>query len=275
MTSKIQGNAQRIDEAFERIRKSGEPGLMTHIIYGYPRVEDNEVLIETMVEAGVDLIEVQLPFSDPTADGPTITQACQVALDNGAHIQEGIDFVARMTEKYDVPILFMSYFNIVFSYHAPGEEKRGVSSFVHAAAKAGASGLIVPDIPPEEKSERYPELCKEAGLYPIYVTSPNVSDHRLKAIGEVAEGFIYCTSRTGTTGKDVDLDMEMLGAFLKQTHDVCKLPVAVGFSIARRDQVEALAPHAEVAVVGSHLLRTFDEKGAQGLREEILKLKGK
>lgn len=265
----------RIDAALERVRESGQPGLMTHIIYGYPDVESNEAQIQAMVEAGVDLIEVQLPFSDPTADGPTITQACQVALERGAHVQDALDFVRRMTDRHDVPILFMSYFNLVFSYHAPGESERGTASFVRAAREAGAAGLIVPDLPPEATVERYPELCAEAGLYPIYVTSPNVTPARLEVIARFARGFIYCTSRTGTTGKDVELDLGPLGTFLDGAREITKLPLAVGFSISTREQIEALGRHADVAVVGSHLLRVFDQGGAEALGREIRKLRGR
>ena len=269
------GQAKALDDALARVASEGRVGLMTHIVYGYPTVEESRQIAETMLESGVDLLEVQLPCSDPTADGPTITAACQTALDNGARIQDGVDFVGELSSKYDVPLLFMSYFNIVFNYCAPGSDDRGPASFAAAAAKAGAAGLIVPDIPPDESQEGFPEACQENSLHPIYVTSPNVSDSRLEVIKSVAGGFIYCTSRTGTTGRDVDIEMDILGQCLDRARAVCELPLAVGFSISRRAQVEALHPRAEIAVVGSHLIRVYESDGLDGVRKSIGELLGR
>jgi tryptophan synthase alpha chain len=269
------GKAKLLDDALARIASDGRVGLMTHIVYGYPSIDESRQIAEAMLESGVDLLEVQLPFSDPTADGPTITAACQTALDNGARVQDGIDFVGDLSAKFDVPLLFMSYFNIVFNYRAPGSDERGPAQFAAAAANAGAAGLIVPDIPPEESQERFPEACRENDLHPIYVTSPNVSDSRLAAIKSVASGFVYCTSRTGTTGRVVDIELDMLGKFLDRARASCGLPLAVGFSISQRSQVKSLHPKAEVAVVGSHLIRVYESEGLDGVRQAIGSLLGR
>ena len=268
------GRTQRIEERLARLSAEDRVGLMTHIVYGFPSPEESRRVAETMLESGVDFLEVQLPFSDPTADGPTITAACQTALDNGARIQDGIDLVAELSAKYETPILFMSYFNIVFNYCPPGGKDRGPARFAKAAADAGAVGLIVPDIPPEESQEGFPEACQENGLHPVYVTSPNVSDKRLEAIRKVASGFIYCTSRTGTTGRDMEIEMDVLGAFLDRARDRCGLPLAVGFSISTPEDVEALKGKAEVAVVGSHLIRVYESDGLDGVAREVKKLTG-
>ncbi len=269
------GGASRVDEVFDAIRQRRRIGVMTHIVFGYPTVEASRQLVDIMVQAGVDLIEVQLPFSDPTADGPTITRACQKALDRGVRVSDGIAFVEEMSAKHDVPFLFMCYYNLLFNYRPGPDAPRGVASFARAAAEAGAAGLIVPDVPPEEVQEGYPEACREHGLHPVYVVSPNIGDRRLEVIRDVASGFIYCTSRTGTTGKDVELEFERLKSFLGRVHDITGLPLAVGFSLSRREQIEALEGEAEMAVVGSHLIRVFDDLGMAGLERELRGLTGK
>ncbi len=270
-----QGRAAALDEVFARLRKESRVGLMTHIVFGYPTVEASRHLADIMVRSGVDLMEVQLPFSDPTADGPTITHACLKALDRGVRAADGLAFVSEAVRKHSVPILFMSYFNVVFNYHEKGEARRGIAAFARAAAQAGAAGLIIPDLPPEEDQERYPETCREHGLHPIYVTSPNVNDRRLEAIAKAASGFVYTTSRTGTTGREVQIAMDELGCFLDRAHRICKLPVAVGFSISKREQIEALSGKAEMAVVGSHLIQVYEKLGLSALEREIRTLAGR
>lgn len=265
----------RIDRVFERIRQEGRVGLMTHIVFGYPTVEASRQLVDVMVRVGVDLIEVQLPFSDPTADGPTITHACQKALHRGVRVADGLRFLAEMAAKHATPFLFMSYLNVLFNYRSGADSPRGVAAFARAAAQAGAAGLIVPDMPPEEVQEGYPEACRENGLHPIYVISPNIDDGRLEAVQSVASGFLYCTSRTGTTGKDIELELEHLDRFLGRVRTISDLPVAIGFSIRKREQIEEVASRAEVAVVGSHLIRIYEKLGLAGLERELRILAGR
>jgi tryptophan synthase alpha chain len=270
----VETPASKLDKMFADIRQQGRIGLMTHIIFGYPSVEASRQLIEIMVRSGVDLIEIQLPFSDPTADGPTITQACQKVINRGVRVSEGIEFLEEMAQTYPIPFLFMSYYNILFNYRTSPDDPRGPESFIRAAAKAGASGLIVPDIPPDEVQEGYPEACKEHGLHPIYVISPNITDARLEAVKNYASGFLYCTSRTGTTGKVMELQMEKLNKFLDHVKASTDLPRAVGLSISSREQIDSLQPRAEMAVVGSHLVRVFDNLGLAGLERELRTLTG-
>ena len=211
--------AGRIEAAFEKIRSDGRVGLMTHIVAGYPDLDTSRALIERMVELGVDIIEIQIPFSDPTADGPTITKACQDALDGGVRVADAFAFMSEVTEEYPAtPFLFMSYFNIAFAYRdatAGGHGvEDGVAGFVGASKACGASGLILPDVPPDMTREGYPEACREHGLHPIYVVSPNIGDDRIEAISRESAGFVYATSRTGPTGKAVNPDITPLESFL-------------------------------------------------------------
>ena len=266
--------AARVDRVLERIREDGRVGLMAHLVLGYPTLEASRHIVGAMVRAGVDLIEVQLPFSDPTADGPTITLACHRALERGVKVADGLRFVAEMSRQHSVAFIFMSYFNLIFNFRRSADGG-GTAAFAAAAAEAGASGLIVPDLPPEEEGEGYPEACREHGLYPISVISPNVGEDRLQAVGRVAGGFLYCTSRTGTTGRDVEIQFEELGSFLSLAREICGLPLAVGFSISKREQIEALRGRAEVAVVGSHLIRVYEKYGLTGLERELRILAGR
>jgi len=269
---------ERLDRALETLRSSGRVGIMTHIVLGYPSVEESYRIVDCMVQSGVDIIEVQIPFSDPTADGPVITAACQSALDGGVRVADAFTFMKEVTSRYDVPFLFMSYLNIAFAYrggvNASDKKNTGLRAFVGEAAAVGACGLILPDIPPEQTQERYPENCRDFGVHPIYVVSPNATEKRLQMIGQVASGLIYATSRTGTTGREMQLELERLTLFLQQARDICKLPLAVGFSISGRQQIEALRGHADVAVIGTHLIRAYEKDGVDGVRKELGELVG-
>jgi len=269
------GGRARIDRTLERIRSEGRVGLMAHLVLGHPTLEASRHIVEAMIRSGVDLIEVQLPFSDPTADGPTITLACHKALERGIRVADGIRFLAEMSAKHpSTAFIIMSYFNLLYNYRGSGPGQ-GVAPFVRAAREAGVSGLIVPDLPPEEDQEGYPDACRSNGIHPIYVISPNVPRKRLEAVSRVARGFIYSTSRTGTTGKDAEIEIEGLKRFLADAREVCGLPMAVGFGISRREQVEALRGCADVAVVGSHLIRVYEDLGLSGLERELRTLAGR
>ncbi|MEM7234035.1 MAG: tryptophan synthase subunit alpha [Planctomycetota bacterium] len=263
-------NGARVDRMVEHLRSEGRTGIMTHIVLGYPSLDESREIIAAMVEAGVDVIEVQIPFSDPTADGPVITQACQAALDNGVTVADAMAFMKEMSSKYETPFLYMSYTNIAFAYAGgPDAEDGGLRAFVRDSAAAGAAGMILPDLPPDQDQEGYTEACREFGLHPIYVVSPNTPDRRLEMIRDVSSGFVYSTSRTGTTGKEMDLEMDSLRSFLKRAHDITGLALAVGFSIRSREQVESLKDDAEIAVIGSHFIRVFEQGGIDALKSAL------
>ena len=210
MSGRENRGAGRIEAAVEKIRSEDRVGLMTHIVLGYPSMEESMKLVETMAGCGVDFIEIQIPFSDPTADGPVITRACQAALDGGVRVQDAFEFMEEVSGRFELPFLFMSYFNIAFAYRQAASDGRGgadgVAGFAAAAAAAGSSGLILPDLPPEMVREGYKAACGSAGLHPVYVVSPNTGRERLEVIAEAGSGLLYATSRTGTTGKEMELD---------------------------------------------------------------------
>jgi len=228
--------------------KLGKPALMTHVVLGYPTLEKSIELIKAMSECGVSIIEIQIPFSDPIADGPTIMSANQVALENGITPKDCFEAAAKLSAVIDTPLLFMSYFNILFNY------KNGVSDFCKDAAACGIQGLIVPDVPPEETADGYWTSAKEFNLSAIPIVSPVSSNERLELIKKTTDAeFVYCVSVTGTTGARTTLPAE-LADYLSNVRNVFKRPLALGFGISSKEQVLEASKHVELCVIGSAVI---------------------
>ena len=225
--------------------------LMTHIVMGYPSFEASMQVVEQMVEAGVDLMELQIPFSEPMADGPVILRANQQSLEQGATLDRCFEFAATVSKRFDIPFLFMSYANILFKY--------GMDRFADQMLSLGMSGAIVPDIPPEEGSDYIGALCSR-DLCPVYLFSPQTSDERMRYISGFSKGFIYCVARKGVTGKETQFTRE-LDDYLARCRAATLLPLAVGFGVKDREDVEYLKGKADIAVIGSQTIRVVDEKG--------------
>lgn len=225
--------------------------LMTHIVAGYPNLKKSQEIALQMAYSGVDFIEIQIPFSDPVADGPTIMKACEKALEGVTKVEDCFRLMARVNHflegKKVLPfLLFMTYFNILHSY--------GVEKFCKKAKQCGCYGLIVPDMPiDEEKYEGYLKNCKKYGLKAIQVISPLTPEDRLKKIAKVADGFVYCVSRYGITGASKNLNPKLSG-YLKKVRKYIKLPLAVGFGISEKSHVDAVWKEAEIAVIGSKII---------------------
>ena len=229
--------------------------LMTHLVLGYPSFEMNRQVISQMVDNGVDLIELQIPFSEPVADGPVILKANQDALLHKIKVKDCLDFAAEIIGKYDIPFLFMTYYNILFKY--------GVADFVNKAKEIGIQGFIIPDLPPEEGAE-YLESIKNCRLSPIQIYAPTSTEERMRYLAENGAGFIYCVARRGVTGKQTDFD-EDFNSYMARCRAATDLPLAVGFGIRDRGDVAYLTGKAEIAVIGSETIRLVDEKGADAV----------
>lgn len=243
-------------EDYLRRRQSQQPILlMTHIVIGYPSYEDSLRLVETMVEAGVDLMELQIPFSEPIADGPVILDANQRALAAGVTVERCLDFAQQVTDRFEMPFLFMSYYNILFKY--------GVARFVETIEALGLRGAIVPDLPPEEGRE-YLSSMRAQGLAPIFIYSPNTPAERLQRIAEEASGFVYCVARKGVTGSQTDFSDE-LSAYLARCREATPLPLAVGFGVKSKADVDFLRGQAEIAVIGTETLRLVQREGVEAV----------
>jgi tryptophan synthase alpha chain len=233
--------------------------IMTHIVIGYPSYEASYNMVETMVRAGVDLMELQIPFSEPIADGPVILHANQKALAGGATVEKCFDFARKVTRSFDIPFLFMSYYNILFKY--------GVDRFSRRMVQEGLRGAIVPDLPHEEGADYLRAMAHE-GLCPIFIFSPTTGQDRLKAIASVAQGFIYCVARKGVTGIDTVFSGQ-LDDYLKRCRAATNLPLALGFGVKDRADVDFITGKADIAVIGTQTLRIMENEGITAVGDFI------
>jgi len=254
----------QLENDIRNIMRQKDMLLMTHLVLGYPSFEVNREMIAAMVENGVDLIEMQIPFSEPMADGPVIVKANQDALASGVTVAQCLEFAAEITSRYPIPFLFMTYYNIIFKY---GEEL-----FFQKAKALGIKGFIVPDLPPEE-GENFFRLAREYDIAPVLIYAPTTSDGRMRKLAGHAGGFIYCVARLGVTGKQTIFDQGVRD-YLDRCRQSTKLPLAVGFGISRKEDVDYLRGRADIAVVGSATIRLVDEKGAAAVGPFIAGLRG-
>jgi len=227
--------------------------LMTHLVLGYPSLEINREVIRQMAENGVDCIELQIPFSEPMADGPVILKANQDALAAGIRVKDCFTFAAEMVREFPrVNFLFMTYYNIVFRY--------GLSDFIVRSAEIGMQGFIIPDLPPEEGSE-YLSLAAEHSMAAIMFFTPTSTDMRMAEVAGQGSGFIYCVARRGVTGAHTEMDSN-LDAYLTRCRKATDLPLAVGFGIGSRGDVAMLEGRADMAVIGTATIKLVDREGA-------------
>lgn len=229
--------------------------LMTHIVLGYPSFEANREVVRQMVENGVDCIEMQIPFSEPMADGPVILKANQDSLANGTTVEQCLLFGAEMAATYDIPFLYMTYYNIIFKY---GEKR-----FFEKCQTADIKGLIVPDLPPEMGAEFF-NHAEKTGIAPILIFAPTTTPERMAVLDSIAQGFIYCVARRGVTGKKSEFDLDF-NDYLCRCRKATRLPIAVGFGIQSREDIEVLTGKADMAVIGSQTIRLVDEHGPEAV----------
>jgi tryptophan synthase alpha chain len=241
----------------------GKFNIMTHVVAGYPDVNTCRELILMMAESGVDLIEIQIPFSDPLADGPTIMEASQQALDNGITVKDCFDLVASVRGKITIPLLFMSYANIPFRY--------GLKRFINDCSNVGIDGLIIPDIPFDERLE-YIKTADEVGVYAIQVVSPDIEENRLREIIKISKGFMYTTLKVGITGAGKEISTQGK-SFVQQLKQKTTLPVLAGFGISSNEHINQLKNISDGAVIGSHVLNLFNTEGINSVREFLISIK--
>lgn len=222
---------------------------------GDPDLETTEKLIGAIAEAGADLIELGIPFSDPTAEGPVIQNANLRALSAGTTTDKIFDMVRRVRQTVSIPMVFMTYANVIFSY--------GADRFLKTAAEIGMNGIIVPDVPFEEKQEFEP-LCQKYGLAQISMIAPTSHD-RIRAIAEQANGFLYCVSSLGVTGTRTAITTD-IGAMVKLVKDVKDIPCAVGFGISTPEQAESMCRQADGAIVGSAIVKLIAQYGRDSVQ---------
>ena len=237
----------RIEKAFEHGK-----AFIAFVTCGDPDLETTERIICSMEEAGADLIELGIPFSDPVAEGPVIQGANVRALAGGVTTDKIFDMVRRVRRKTQVPLVFMTYANVVFSY--------GVERFVKTAVEIGMDGLILPDVPFEEKEE-FSSICREYGLDYISLAAPT-SRQRVAEIAKDADGFVYCVSSLGVTGMRSKISASA-GELATQVRKYTDKPTAIGFGITTPQQAAEMAEYADGVIVGSAIVNLVAQHGRQ------------
>ena len=231
----------RIVDRFARLRNAGKKGFIVYIGAGDPNLETTRQLAVAFDKAGVDILELGVPFSDPLADGLVNQLAAQRGLESGATPPKVLETVAAIRRDSEIPVVLYIYFNLAYRY--------GLEKFIHDAAKAGVDGLLVLDLPPEESGD-YEPLMRAAGLCNIYLVAPTTPDDRIERIVKRATGFIYYISREGVTGmqEKVAANLAQMTARIRKHTE---LPIAVGFGISNPEQAKRAASCADAVVVGS------------------------
>jgi tryptophan synthase alpha chain len=247
---------KRIEKRFAELKKKGEKALVAYITAGYPDLETTRALIPALAKSGVDILEVGIPFSDPTADGPIIQAASQTALKSGTTLTCVLDLIGDLRSTVDIPLVLFSYYNPIFSM--------GSASFARRAAEAGVDGVLVVDLPAEEAAELRKET-DPASIDFISLVAPTTGGNRVRKVVQGASGFIYyisVTGVTGTRGPELEETRKNVGTIRSLT----KLPIVVGFGVSTPEQARQIGSVADGVVVGSAFVKLIGEHaGRPGL----------
>jgi tryptophan synthase alpha chain len=252
----------RIKEQFAKLAKKNSKALVTFITAGDPDIATTTELLPLLEHAGVDIIELGMPFSDPMADGPTIQLASERALESGTTLAAILSMVKQVRSRVNIPIVLMGYANPVYSY--------GWEKFAKDAANAGVDGLLLVDLPPEEADELLPS-AKAAGLKVIFLLTPTSDNARIAKVAKVGNGFVYYVTVSGVTGarQSVASEIEQNLALIRQK---IKLPIVAGFGISTPDQAAQVASFADGVVVGSAIVKLFENHNGKQLQEKLVSL---
>lgn len=254
----------RISNRFATLRAAGEMGIVAYITAGDPSLDATLEFVSALEEAGTDVIELGVPFSDPLADGPTIQRASERALKSGASLPKILELVRRIRKSSQIPLVLFSYYNPLL--------QMGLEAFAAAASQAGVDGVLATDLSPEESVE-YRRILATHHLDTIFLCAPTSTDERLASIAKCSSGFLYLVSRTGVTGAKDTLPDD-LPALLRRVRNFTTLPIAVGFGISLPGHITLLGGLADAAVVGSSLVAEIEhaktsQQAAKALRERI------
>jgi tryptophan synthase alpha chain len=241
-------NSTRISQRFAELREFGELGIIAYITAGDPSLDATHKFVLALAEAGADVIELGIPFSDPLADGPTIQRASERALKAGTTLAGVLELVGRIRQSSQVPLILFGYYNPIF--------QMGLEKFATAASSAGADGVLVTDLTPEESVD-YRRILAAHHLDTVFLGAPTTTDERLSTIAAVTSGFLYLISRTGVTGAKDSLPDE-LPALLRRARAITTIPIAVGFGISLPGHVSLLGGLADAAVIGSALVSEIE-----------------
>jgi len=247
-----------IQRTFLSLRRRGIRAFIPFLTVGYPDIDTTEALVHQLDMVGADVLELGLPFSDPLADGPVIASASRAALRQGVTLDDALSLVERLRRRTRLPLVFMGYYNVMYSY---GEER-----FVRRAVQAGLDGLIVADLPPEE-AHTLVRLARDAHLAMIFLVTPVTSVARIRTIARQCSGFIYGVSYTGTTGRDMEPG-DQVRDLAQRVRSATRRPLAVGFGISSPEAARQAAAWSDGVIVGSALLRAIEQApgSAQAVR---------
>jgi len=234
----------RITQTFETLRQKGETALIPFLTAGDPDLETTEELVLAMSQAGADIIELGVPFSDPTAEGPTIQRSSSRALKQGTSLHSILQLVGRLRAQMQTPLVLMGYANPL---HAMGAE-----AFAKTASEVGVDGIIIPDLPPEDGAS-YLDPCRDAGIFPILLAAPTTSPERLKMLVRETQGFLYYVSLQGVTGARSGLAAG-IEENVRHAQSLGDVPVCVGFGVGTPEQASEIGGYADGVVVGSAIV---------------------
>jgi len=250
----------RINQKFKSLKKQGKKAFVAFITAGYPNLDTTKKLVLGLSKAGVDIIELGVPFSDPMADGPIIQEASQAALKKGVNLNGILNLVKAVRKNIDTPICLMTYYNPIFCF---GEEE-----FVKKAVASGVDGVIIPDLPPEE-GVSFLKSADKFNLDTIFFLSPTTTPQRAKFVSGVSKGFIYYVSLTGVTGPRQNLPKDLVDN-IKKIKKITRKPVCVGFGISNAKQVKAVFKIADGVIIGSAIVKKIKENiGKPDLAEKV------
>ena len=258
----------RIENRMAELKKSNKKAFITYMTAGFPDIEKTKEIILAQEEAGIDVIELGVPFSDPVADGPVIQNASVAAINNGITLEKIFELMKELrNEGCEVPILFMMYYNTAYHY--------GLEAFVRKCAACGVDGLIIPDLPYEEQDEIMEQLENTPGA-PVFIelVSP-VSKQRISKIVKRSRGFVYCVSQMGVTGGDVKDFHKNLRNYLSEVKNASNVPVMMGFGIKTAEDVKPFKDIIDGAIVGTHFIKLLEESNfsADAVKKYIKKFK--
>ena len=231
------------------------PLVMTHVVCGYPSFEDNMKELEIMNAHGVDFVELQFPFSEPSADGPLFVKANQESVDSGTTVAQCFDFMAEVTKRFDFKVLMMGYYNTCF--------KMGHDNFIQRLKEAGGCGYILPDLPIEEADELH-ALSKQADLTPVILMTPTNTDARLAQLGAASQDLVYCVARKGVTGSKTEMNQEVI-TFLERCRQATDVALGVGFGVSAKEDIDFIAEYGDIAIIGTAALKAWEVGREEGL----------
>lgn len=255
----------RIEALFERKK---ENILSIYYTAGYPELEDTTKILQHLQDAGADLIEIGIPFSDPVADGPTIQESNQTALNNGMSVKKLLQQLANIRENIDVPILLMGYLNPIMQY--------GVEAFCKDVAAVGIDGLIIPDLPMLSYQEDYKAYFEKHGLLNIFLITPQTSEDRIRQIDQESKGFIYMVSSASITGAKSGISDAQIAYFNRIKAMKLKTPTLIGFGISDNATFRKACEYATGAIIGSAFVKLLgnSKDKEKSIKEYIAQVKG-